>query len=369
MRKAITISLLVCSVIAYVGCRKEEQPMNEEYSTTPNLPEIPYQYASGSNQLVALGRVLFYDKKLSLNNSVSCGSCHMQNKAFSDGKQFSEGLQGEKTRRNSPAVIVHGSSLFWDGRAANFHDLALMPLVNHVEMKNYDIDKLEEKLRNISYYPGLFADAYGSSDINIDKVQTAIAYFLGNFNFSNNKFNQQWSGTVQFTSQEMAGQNLFWGKARCANCHSSGAFAGWGNNGECIGLNVSYTDNGIGERTHEGNDYGKFRIPSLLNIEYTAPYMHDGRFKTLEEVVEHYNSGIQDHPNLSWMLKDFDQPIDFWAMDVNHDGILTNDELPPGRPARLNLTEGEKKALVAFLKTLSDPTVFTDERFSDPFRK
>jgi cytochrome c peroxidase len=366
MKKTTFVTLLALSFIFYIGCKKEDIAASG-YSSTPVLPASPYDYTQSSNdQLATLGRVLFYDQKLSLNNSVACGSCHMQSKAFADGKQFSAGLEGGLTRRNSPPVIAHTGGLFWDGRAQDFKQLALMPLVNHVEMKNYDIAKLEEKLRSISYYPELFEQAFGTSDINIDKVQTALGEFLSNFKFDNNKLHQTWNSGNQFSALELKGNDLFWGKARCGQCHSGSALEGW-NAGECIGLDESYTDNGIGERTGNAEFNGMFRVPPLFNIAYTAPYMHDGRFQTLEEVIDHYNSGIQKHPNLSWVLQDFDQPINFWQMDINGDGILSNDEMPAGQPTRLGLTADEKEALVAFLKALSDPSVYTDVRFSDPF--
>ena len=349
MKNKLLLSLAFSFILLYTGCKKMETD-NSSYSTEPILPASPYDYTNSSNDdLATLGRVLFYDKKLSLNNSVSCGSCHKQIKAFADDKQFSVGLKDSVTRRNSPPVALHSASLFWDGRAANFHDLAMMPLVNHVEMMNYDISRLEDKIQNTSYYPDLFVKAFGNSNVSIDHVQTAIAEFLVNFEFLNNRYFQsnEWAGgNVTLTSLESLGQILFYNKARCGNCHGGSFFAGWENGGECIGLDDEYTDNGIGERTHNTADNAKFRVPTLLNIEYTAPYMHDGRFKTLEEVVEHYNSGIHNHPNLSWALRD-----------------------SVGEAVKLNLNTTEKKALVAFLKALSDPSVFTDVRFNDPFVK
>jgi cytochrome c peroxidase len=380
MKNSFKITAIVCVLLIYIGCKKAEI-QTEEYAASPILPQTPYDYENTSNDhLVTLGRVLFYDKKMSLNNSVSCGSCHQQSKAFCDNKQFSSGLQDGLTRRNTPPVIVHSTSLFWDGRASDFTTLALMPLVNHIEMKNYDLAKLESKVSNISYYPALFIDAYGNDEVTISKIQQALAAFMTNFNFDQNKNLRVQQGLANFTAEEQIGENLFAGKARCGNCHNGPSFAGWGGSAECIGLDVEYADNGIGELTgvtglgsiEENN--GKFRIPHLLNIEFTAPYMHDGRFKTLEEVVEHYNSGIQAHPNLSWAFREFpgfenmsDLQLQL-LLDLNHDGEITSDEIPPGTPAKLNLTELEKKCLVAYLKTLSDPNVFSDMRFSDPFR-
>ncbi|MDF2438838.1 MAG: hypothetical protein K0Q95_3214 [Bacteroidota bacterium] len=387
MKNKLILFVLFAAFVIYSGCRKE--PVNQNtssYSDTPILPEQPYNYpATGggpggfngnANHIATLGRVLFYDQKMSLNNSVSCGSCHQQSKGFADGKQFSTGLQDQKTRRNSPGIVVHEGQLFWDGRANTFYELALMPLVNHVEMMNYDISKLERKVSSISYYPELFKKAFGSEDVNIDRIQQAIAGFLQNFRFNNNKFNQTggWgSPTTSLTIEERLGADLFMGKAQCGSCHSGPSHDGWNGASECIGLDETYTDNGLGERSNETQNNGQFRVPTLLNIEFTAPYMHDGRFKTLEEVIEHYNSGIKNHPNLSWALRDFSSltslsgPQLMLQYDLNHDGDLTIDEIPPGPPIRMGLTNMEKKSLVTFLKTFSDHSSLTDVRFSDPF--
>ncbi len=374
MKNSIKIAAVLSIVLIYIGCKKTDMELNS-YSQSPILPSTVYNYQSSLNDnLATLGRVLFYDTKMSLNNSVSCGTCHQQSKAFCDNKQFSAGLQDQLTRRNTPAIILHSANLFWDGRVTNFHDLALMPLVNHIEMKNYDVSKLESKIANISYYPVLFNTAFGNNEITIDKIQQAIAEFLKNFNFTDNKNQAVLMGQQSYTAEEQIGRDLFWGKAQCNNCHTGRSFSGWAASGECIGLDESYIDNGMGELTRNPLDNAKFRIPPLLNIEYTAPYMHDGRFKTLEEVVEHYNSGVKAHPNLSWALKEFPQFEGMTSLqiqlllDVNHDGDISSDEMPPGTPLKLNLTELEKKSLVAFLKTLSDPNVFTDVRFSDPFK-
>lgn len=383
MKKVLFLSFIVSALMIYVGCNKNDLTDNEKYSTEPRLPQPAYDYVhSGNDQLATLGRVLFYDKKLSLNNSVACGSCHIQSKAFCDNKQFSTGLADGQTRRNTPNIVFHSNDLFWDGRAVSFQELARMPLENHVEMNNYDISKLEDKLSMISYYPALFNNAFGSNEITIEKIQQAMGEFMTNFIFQHNRFAAATavspgpSGiwTHGLTASEIRGQQLFFGKAKCVNCHSGASFNGWSHNYECIGLDVDYADNGLGERIQLPHYNALFRVPALLNVEFTAPYMHDGRFKTLEEVVEHYNSGVKPHPNLSWALKNFGNIEDslstaevFALFDVNFDGEITEDEAPAAQPIRLNLTEQEKEDLVAFLKTLSDPATFSDQKLSDPF--
>jgi cytochrome c peroxidase len=374
MKNTLKISLLLSVVLIYIGCKKAELE-ETEYSQSPVLPETVYDYESSNDHQVTLGRVLFYDQKLSLNNSVSCGSCHQQSKAFCDNKQFSTGLQDQKTRRNTPSIVRHFAGFFWDSRAMDYMQLAAMPLINHVEMHNYDLTALENKVASIGYYPQLFTNAFGSSEVTMNKIQSAIAQFLENIDFSQNQMPNAWSSSPNtLSAMEEAGRQLFIGKAKCGNCHAGTALGGWFNSERCIGLDESYEDNGLGERTGNPKDNGRFHIPPLFNIEYTAPYMHDGRFKTLEEVVEHYNSGIKAHPNLSIELQSFPgyENLSLFeltmALDVNHNGQIDDEEVPPGTPIRMNLTELEKKSLVAFLKALSDPRIFTDVRFSDPFR-
>jgi cytochrome c peroxidase len=375
--KYLFILLAIC-IGVLMSCKKPLHSDVENYTAEPNLPAQPYDYSSSNNDAMAtLGRVLFYDKKLSLNNSISCASCHQQSKAFCDNLQFSKGLEDKLTGRNSPTIFAKQGRMFWDGRAQNITDLVLKPVTNHVEMKIIDLEALAERLRNVSYYPSLFNKAFGSNDVTVERLQAALAEFVRNFNFSHNKFNGVKIGADHYTSLEQQGKLLFEGKALCANCHHLGGGNGYGTTDQehNIGLDANYSDNGIGEITKKAEDNGKFMVPALLNIEFTAPYMHDGRFKTLEEVVEHYNSGVQDHPNLDFNLRDFSdlENMDFNQLlalyDANHDNMLDLNELPYRPPVKLNLTATEKQALVAFLKTLSDRSIFTDERFSDPFVK
>jgi cytochrome c peroxidase len=366
-------------LILLLSCKKPLHSDVEDYTAEPNLPEQPYDYKSSNNDhLATLGRVLFYDKKMSLNNSISCASCHQQNKAFCDNQRFSKGLEDKFTARNSPSIFAKTGRMFWDGRASSVSDLVLKPVTNHVEMKIIDLETLAERLQNVSYYPELFNKAFGSPEVTVTRLQFALTEFVRNFNFSENKFNASQNGFIQLSALELQGKNLFNGKALCANCHHvDGGNNGYGFTDEehNIGLDMTYSDNGIGAITKNSEDNGKFMVPALLNIEFTAPYMHDGRFQTLEEVIEHYNSGIQDHPNLDLNLRDFSdlQNMDFNQLlalyDANHNNELEINELPYRAPVKLNLTSTEKKALIAFLKTLSDNTIFSDERFSDPFKK
>lgn len=300
-----------------------------------------------------LGRVLFYDPQLSLNNAVACGSCHRQKAAFADGQTASEGFGGKFTPRNSMAIVnvALNNNLFWDSRIASLRQMVTQPVQNHLEMGMESMDVLASKLSKVDYYPDLFLAAFGSREITEDRIANALTQFLSAMVTANSRFDRaQQNDFATFNELERMGKDLFFGtRANCSSCHSGANFSapdspvgeygsptakGTAN----IGLDLVYADNGKGE--------GQFKIPSLRNIALTAPYMHDGRFNTLEEVVEHYNSGIQAHRNLD-------------------EKFIGSD----GNPLRLGLNEMEKQALVAFLKTLTDEDFIRDQRFSDPFSR
>lgn len=319
-------------------------------NTGPLLPEKPYDYKLGNDHMTTLGRVLFYDKNLSINNGASCGSCHKQENAFCDNMQFSTGTHQQLTDRNTPSIFSKVGRMFWDGRVGNPNELALAPVRNPVEMDFADMSALCQRLSSLDYYPLLFKNAFGTAAIDSNRIRQALASFMNNFTFSDTKFNRSQNGKAVLTTQEKQGKDLFFGKALCSRCHhiedNGNTSTGYGvaDQESNIGLDLEYKDKGRFKVTGNAFDDGRFMVPVLLNVEHTAPYMHDGRFKTLEEVVEHYNSQIKNHPNLDFQLRD---------------GY--------GNPKKLNLTEEEKAALVVFLKTLSDPKIFSDERFSNPF--
>lgn len=306
-----------------------------------------------------LGRVLFYDKKLSLNNTVSCASCHHQEKAFADGLQFSTGFEGRVTTRNSMAIVnpILQNNLFWDSRSKTIHDLSLQPVQNHIEMGMEDLNRLVSKLENTEYYKTLFKKAFGTNEINPTNISKALSQFVASITTSRSRFD---AGSINnfnnFSELEKMGMELFNSdKAKCSSCHGGGNMSAldgpndpYGGGGSFtavqdlrgatnIGLDIVYKDNGLGN--------GKFKIPSLRNIELTGPYMHDGRFKTLEEVVNHYTNGIKPHQHLDVKFTD-----------------------GKGNVKPLNLNSIEKKAIIAFLKTLTDQEMTKDPKWSNPFR-
>ena len=304
-----------------------------------------------------LGRVLFYDAKLSANNTIACASCHLQENAFADPSALSAGFEGILTGRNSMGLtnarFYRNGNFFWDERANTLEDQVLMPIQDHIEM-GMTLAELVPKLQAEEYYKVLFRQTFGDETVTSDRVSLALSQFVRSMSSFNSKYDiglAQGGGNnggpgggdiTGFTAQENLGRRLF-AQEGCAQCHSTDLFVG--DEARNNGLDAIITDNGLGNVTGNNNDNGKFKVPSLRNIELTAPYMHDGRFATLEEVVEHYNSGIQNSATLDNRLRRGNQP------------------------ERLNLSNAEKAALVAFMETLTDIEFTTDVRYTNPFKE
>lgn len=312
-----------------------------------------------TNHGATLGRVLFYDEKMSLNNSTACGTCHLQEKAFADGKKLSIGFSNEKTLRNSPAIInlIKGERFFWDARSETLTDMVLNPVQDHIEMGLEKLGDLEVKLAATNYYPALFEAAYGSKQITRDRIADALSQFLVSMSSTRSKFDEGSANNfANFTEEEKRGRLLF-EEIGCNNCHGGLDFkAKEGQNLDQanVGLDFQYADQGMGE--------GVFKIPSLRNIELTAPYMHDGRFATLEAVVDHYSNNMVAHPNLDDRLKTDNPGSGSW----NGGGSNTGGGFL--MMSHLNLNPSQKAEIVAFLKTLTDNALITDDKFSDPFQ-
>lgn len=306
-----------------------------------------------------LGRTLFYDKRLSANNTVSCSSCHLQEHGFSDPRVFSVGFEGGLTGRNSmglaSAKYYARGHFFWDERANTLEDQVLMPIQDGVEM-GMTLPDLIVKLSAEEFYQQLFTDAFGDPAVTANRISRALAQFVRSIVSHQTKFDVgRTNNFANFTAQENQGRNIFNGAGRCDSCHGTDNFVP-GNDVFNNGLEFPFVDLGVGGATGNAGDNGKFKVPTLRNIEVTAPYMHDGRFATLEQVVEFYNSQVVDNPNLAPQLR------------AGGPGGPGGPGGGPAGPRRLNLTQGEKDALVAFMKTLTDTAVNTDPKFSDPFR-
>lgn len=298
-----------------------------------------------------LGRVLFYDTRLSSSNNTACASCHSQKHAFVDPNRFSKGHEGKLTDRHAPSLVelrfYQRGRFFWDERASSLEDQVLKPIQSKLEMGN-ELPKLMDTLTKDEQYPKLYEKAFGSRSITADRTAKALAQFLRSMVSYQSKYDE---GLIKarvaraefdnFTAEENLGKTLF--LDRCANCHMAGGQSAHffmdrpRNNG--LDADVRKTDGGVGDLSLSPTQMGLFKSPSLRNVEFTAPYMHDGRFKTLEEVIDHYARGIKQHPNLDGRLR---------------------------RP--LNFDTRQKASLVAFLKTLSDRNFINDPKYSDPFQ-
>ncbi|MGV3695862.1 cytochrome-c peroxidase [Flavobacterium sp.] len=308
-----------------------------------------------------LGRVLFYDTHLSRNQTVACGSCHRQNLAFSDSPVRSLGFDFVPTRRHSIALINQRyyarGRFFWDERAPTLEAQVLQPILDVHEM-GLTANEITQKIAARPFYSPLFQAAFGTGTITNERIADALSQFIRSIVSSQSKYD---NGRAQvanrlvpfpnFTAQENQGKELFMkpvneGGAGCFQCHATEAFVSVNSGPKNNGLDASSTvDFGAFETFPSNNEFkGAFKIPVLRNIAQTAPYMHDGRFANLVQVIEHYNSGVKNHPNLSPQLK-----------DIN------------GNPQQLNLTESQKAALVAFLRTLTDENILSNQKWSDPF--
>ncbi|MES2560894.1 MAG: cytochrome c peroxidase [Bacteroidota bacterium] len=376
MKKVLVLCSLAFVVLLFVTACSQEQKMGESKLNIlePVLPETVYDYAAKdmpaylpfdhttiNNNVATLGRVLFYDNALSISNTVACASCHLQQFAFTDGKALSDGVGVEKTKRNAMAIMnmSREHSFFWDLRETNLQTMVTKPIQNHVEMGFDKMDNVVANIKQIHYYKPLFEKAFGTSDVTATKVSMALTQFLSSMKSHHSKYDVGRASQFQnFNGLELLGKELFTKTLYCKSCHFEPDFKSTWEDAANIGLDLTYADNGVGalNADAEGSfENGSFKIPTLRNIELTGPYMHDGRFKTLEEVIEHYNSGVKDHPYLNWNLRT--------AVDPK-----TGKPMSSNGPLKLNLSTVEKEALVAFLKTLTDYEYVNDVRFSNPFR-
>lgn len=357
------------SSVLLIACDDDEQPSCDnctdeliagDYNPTPHELVYPDHLGQAiipadnplTEEGILLGRMLFYDPILSADSTQSCFSCHFQEMAFTDGKAKSVGIQGIETPRSSMALInlvFIDSVFFWDGRSFTLEDQALLPVEAHDEL-NDSWENVEDKLRRHADYPQLFREAFGierKSQINRDLAVKAIAQFERTLISGNSKFDQVYLNEERFTEEELFGEELFQVETAvtlehpgCTHCHSGVHFtnSAFENNGlDDPGSYEGFTDKGRGGVTGVLFDNGKFRVPTLRNIALTAPYMHDGRFATLEEVLEHYASG-------------------------GHGAEFSNTNIRP-----FTLTEEEKQALIAYMNTFTDTTFLNNPAFKSPF--
>lgn len=369
-----------------VGCQddKNEFISVEDYTASEyqiissqlELPEKLFHYSSPKAEFVSeenhkatLGRVLFYDKNLSSDGTISCASCHHQELAFSDNKKFSQGVNGNITKRNSIALGALRNfgahyddsdgdrevpGLFWDERVGTIKD-QLKETINNPNEMGMELNDIVSMVKTKDYYDILFNKAFGENEINEDQILESLESFINSITSTSSKFETAVLQDLNYiTGDSIVGQvshqkgfDLF--NRHCNSCHSSNVSLSpeilelekinLANNG----LKITNNDLGVYNHTLDPKDIGKFKVPGLRNIELTAPYMHDGRFETLEQVVDFYNSGIEINDNLHPALKQGNSV------------------------KRMNLSESEKASLVSFLKSLTDTQLATEDKWSDPF--
>lgn len=379
--KILKILFFAVLAVSFISCSNDDEyvdisiddPIGDIIDENPfsgilNLPENSFNYANiqlpaffldnalqnedntpNNNQITdagaTLGRVLFYDKKLSANNTVACASCHNQQDGFSDPTILSIGFEGGLTGRNSMglanAKFYNNGRFFWDERAATLEDQVLLPIQDAVEM-GLTLDELENKIGAELYYKVLLARTFGDSIATSQRISLSLAQFIRSMVSYESKYDEGLAQTnnpqanfPNFTASENLGKNLFFSnRTRCSDCHDTNAFVG--DQARNNGLDAVLTDIGAGG--------GQFKVGSLRNIGLTAPYMHDGRFATLGDVVDHYDTGIQNSNDLDNRLR-----------------------VGGGQVRRLNLNAAERQGLIDFLLALTDNNFISDEKYSDPF--
>ena len=356
---------MVFIVIAWQGCSPDSSP-----DSVSDLITIPYKPSTfelkeaaqfvkmqipEDNPLtvegVELGRRLFYDPILSADSTMSCSNCHQQGLAFTDGQALSRGILQLEGRRSAPSLLnigYHYKGLFWDGRAESLEKQALIPIEDSLEL-NHSWEAVEHKLQKHIDYPVYFRKAFGiehPEEIKRSLITKAIAQFERILVSYNSKFDRVLRGEARFNAAEQRGWSIFFDASdtlphsECGHCHVDPLFTDldFANNGlEAVNDLNDFRDKGRGSISNNIYDNGKFKTPTLRNIALTSPYMHDGRFKTLEEVIEHYIRG--GHPSFN--------------------------ASPNVR--KLELKESDIQDLVAFLNTLTDSTVISNPAFANPF--
>jgi len=357
---SVTLLSILASITLLSACSKEsntDQNTIENPAYVLDYGTMPKPDQPSDNPLtvegVKLGRMLFYEKALSGDGTQSCAGCHRQGNAFSDTAKFSTGIAGMQGGRQAMAIfnmLWNKNEFFWDGRAHLLRDQSIMPIQDPLEM-NETLENVVTKLSAMNTYTEQFNRAFGSSEINPTTISLALEQFMNSIVSHQSKYDEFLDGKTQLSPSEERGRKLFFAEyneffpnesgADCAHCHSGANFDSgrYTNNG--LDSSNSFKDAGRFKVTGNPKDQAAFKITSLRNIALTPPYMHDGRFATLEEVVDHYDHDIKGSPSL--------------------DPALANT-----KKTGLMLDATEKADLIAFLKTLTDYALVNDLRYTDP---
>lgn len=365
-----TVVYFIVFIFFLIACTKEPpapakgdlesityEPQAYTYVTPIGYPKVEFLPDNAPTvDGIQLGRKLFYDPILSADSTQGCFSCHQQEKFFTDGEAFSTGIDGKLGKRSSMSIVdaaFHTKGLFWDGRAESLEDQAKFPVEDLVEL-HFNWPGVETRLKRSTFYPELFRKAFGIKDrkeITQDLVQKAIAQFERTIVSSgNSKYDQVKQGKAFFDADELDGYTMFFDlgagnpllpDVECAHCHNEPLFTtvSYFNNGMQLSNNYwSFNDLGYGKITNDSLNNGKMKAPTLRNLKYTAPYMHDGSLKTIDDVIEHYSSGGHYSPNKDPLIK------------------------------HLNLNAEQKRKIKAFLNTLEDKDVIENPAFANPFK-
>lgn len=342
-------SLYIFISILFLACSEDDQPETLEYESTPQPIEIPAIFQQNiiapvvpnnnpqTVEGVALGKKLFFDTILSGDGSMSCASCHSPENAFADNTPTSDGIDGLFGTRNSMPLFNlawnYDERFAWDGKELSLERQAIEPVQNPIEMHS-NWGETIAKLTAHPDYPELFRLAFNTSLITKELTAKAIAQFERTLISANSKFDRFSLGLTVLTPEEQNGLNVFMDETRgdCFHCHGNPNNPLWTDNMfHNNGLDSNFTDLGLALVTGDPNDNGKFKSPSLRNLSFTAPYMHDGRFATLDEVINFYSEGLQNSPTIDPLMK-----------KVGEGGV--------------QLSIQDKADLKAFLLTLSDPS-------------
>lgn len=351
-RKPVVILLVVIFITGFRKGEKDSPYLFPEpylFNKMPVAEDNPVTVAG-----VDLGRHLFYDPILSADSSISCASCHRQEAAFSDApKQYSTGIGGAVATRNTMPLfnLAWYPALFWDGRGGSIEEQVFHPVRTHNEM-NLQWDLAVERVRHSRLYRTKFKAAFGNARIDSVLIAKAIAQFERTLISYNSKYDSVLREEAYFSKAELKGFELVtdMSMADCLHCHTvdsdpMGTTLGFSNNGlDDIKDPGDYTDKGVGGITGKKEDNGKFRIPSLRNIALTAPYMHDGRFRTLKEVLDFYSEGV-------------------------HASVNVDSKMGSAHRGGVHLTEDEKYFIISFLSTLTDSVFIKEPAFGSPFNR
>lgn len=349
IKNSIRLGMLFFGLIlSIVSCSTNDESAYQnlpiDYKVPSNFPPLAYNIVNNppTEKGFELGKKIFYDGRLASDGVVACGFCHIQEDAFTHhGHTFSHGVGDGVGTRNAPPIqnMAYQTQFFWDGAADHIELLSMAPISSEFEMNGNIIDIIN-MMKNDADYNKLYKQAFDDGQINSENMLKALAQFMTMLTSSNSRYDkyirQEPGGTLSPT--EVAGYQLF--NQKCSTCHATDLFTdnSFRNNG--LTINPKINDPGRYRLTESEQDRYKFKVPSLRNIEKTAPYMHDGRFYTLDAVLNHYNSGVANTQNLDPLL--------------NNGGVL-------GIP----LTDTEKSQLIAFLKTLTDNEFLTNPKFAE----